>query len=52
MAQLAAHSDDLAFVMEGVGKDVMKHQRRRANGFVPIGEMQLCICIELLDSQA
>jgi hypothetical protein len=36
MAQGAAHGDDLAFVMEGVGKDVMKDESRRANGFVPV----------------
>ena len=52
MAQGTAHGDDLAFVMESVGKDVMKDESRCANGFVPIGEKQFCICIELLVTQA
>jgi hypothetical protein len=52
MAQGTAHRDDLPFVMKGVGKDVMKDESRRANGFVPIGEMKFCIRVELIVSQA
>jgi len=52
MAQGTAHGDDLTFVMEGVGKDVMEDERRGTNGSVSIGEMQFRIYVELLVGQA
>ena len=51
MAQLSAHRNDLALVMEGMGKDVMQNECRRADGFVSIGEMKLRIQVELLIRQ-
>lgn len=52
MAQLTAHRNDLAFVMEGMGQHVVEDQCRSAEGGVSIGEMQFRICIELLIGQA
>jgi hypothetical protein len=40
MAEVPAHRNDLAFVMEGVGQDVMKDERRGADRSVSIREMQ------------
>ena len=51
MIQCTAHGNDLAFVMEGMRQDMMKHERRSADGDVPIGEMKLRIGIELLIGQ-
>ena len=47
MTQRTAHGNDLAFVMKGMRQDMMKHDRRSADGDVPIGEMKLRIGIEL-----
>jgi hypothetical protein len=52
MAQLAAHSDDLAFVMEGMGQNVVDYERRSADRSVSIGEMKFRISIEPLICQA
>jgi hypothetical protein len=51
VTQCSAHGNDLAFVMEGMRQDMMKHERRSADGNVPIGEMKLRIGIELLIGQ-
>jgi len=51
MTQQTAHGNDLAFVMKCMRKDMMKHDRRGADGDVPIGEMKLRIGIELLIAQ-
>jgi hypothetical protein len=51
VTQRTAHGNDLAFVMEGMRQDMMKNKRRGADGDVPIGEMKLCIGIELLIGQ-
>ena len=51
MTQNTAHGNHLAFVMEGMRKDVMKHDRWSADGDVPIGEMKLRIGIELSIAQ-
>ena len=52
MAQFSAHRNDLAFVMEGMGENVMQNESRRADGFVSIGEMKFRIRVELLICQA
>ena len=48
MTQRTTHGDDLAFVVKGMRQDMMKDERRSADGDVPIGEMKLRIGIELL----
>ena len=52
MPQGAAHRDDLPFVMEGVGKDVMENERRSTDPGISIVEVQFCVSIELLFRQA
>jgi len=52
MAQDTAHSDDLAFVMESVGEDVMEDERGRPDRDVSIREMQLRGGIEILLAKA
>jgi hypothetical protein len=49
--QHTTHGNDLAFVMKGMRQDMMKDERRSADGDVPIGEMKLRIGIELLIGQ-
>jgi hypothetical protein len=49
--QRTTHSNDLAFVMKGMGQDMMKDERRSADGDVPIGEMKFRISVELLIGQ-
>ena len=51
MTQCTAHGDYLALVVKGVRQDMMKDERRGADGDVPIGEMKVRICIELLIGQ-
>ena len=51
VTQCTAHGNDLAFVMEGMRQDMMKDERRSADGDVPIGEMKLRIGIELSIAQ-
>jgi len=48
VAQDATRGHDLAFVMEGVGEDVMKDQRGSADGDISVGKAQLRIGVELL----
>ncbi len=52
MAQGSAHGDDLAFVMEGVGEDVVEDERRGADGGVSVGEMHLRVAVEVLLAEA
>lgn len=52
MPQGAAHRDDLSFVMEGMGKDVMDNERRSTNPGISIVEVQFRVSIELLFRQA
>ena len=51
MTQSTTHGNDLAFVMKGMGQDMMKDERRSADCDLPIGEMKLRIGIELLIRQ-
>jgi hypothetical protein len=51
VTQRTAHGNDLAFVMKGMRQDMMKDERRSADGDVPIGEMKFRIGIELLIGQ-
>jgi hypothetical protein len=51
VTQRTTHGNNLAFVMKGMRKDMMKDERRSADGNVPIGEMKLGIGIELLIGQ-
>ena len=51
MAQDTTHGDDLAFVMKSMRQDMMKDERRSADGDVPIGEMKFRIGVELLIRQ-
>ena len=51
MTKRATHGNDLAFVMKGMGQDMMKDERRSADGDVPIGEMKFRIGVELLIRQ-
>jgi hypothetical protein len=51
VTQFSAHGNDLAFVMKGMRKDMMKDERRSAHGDVPIGEMKLRVGIQLLMGQ-
>src|ERR1700733_15783160 len=51
VAQDTTHDDDLAFVMKSMRQDMMKDERRSADGDVSIGEMKLCVGIELLIGQ-
>jgi hypothetical protein len=48
ITQDPAHRNDLAFVMKGVGQDVMKDERRRADRGVSIREMQFYPSIQVL----
>ena len=48
VAHDTTHGDDLAFVMKSMRQDMMKDERRSADGDVSIGEMELCFGIELL----
>lgn len=48
MTQRTTHGNDLAFVMKGMGQDMMKDERRSADGDVPIWEMKFRIGVELL----
>jgi hypothetical protein len=52
MAEGAAHRDNLAFVMEGVGEDVVKHEGRRADSGVSIRETECGVAVELLIVEA
>ena len=52
IAEGAAHGDDLAFVMEGVGEDVVEDERRGADGGVSVGKMQLRVAVEVLLAEA
>lgn len=52
MAEGAAHGDDLTFVMEGVGEDVVEDERRGADGGVSVGEMHLRVAVEVLLAEA
>jgi hypothetical protein len=52
MAQFAAHSDHLAFVMEGMGQNVVDDECRSADGGASIGEMKFRFSTELLIRQA
>ncbi len=52
IAQDAAHGDDLALVMEGVGQDVMKDQGGRPDRNVAIREMELFRGNEVLLAEA
>lgn len=47
MAEEAAHGDDLTFVMEGVGEDVVEDEGWSTDGDVSVGEVQGCGCVEL-----
>jgi Phosphohydrolase-associated domain len=51
VAQGTAHGNDLAFVMKGMRQDMMKDERRGADGDPAIGEMKLRIDIESLIGQ-
>jgi len=51
MAEFAAHGNYLAFVMKGVGEDVMKNKGRSANGVVSVRKIELCLGVQLLLSQ-
>jgi hypothetical protein len=51
VTQRTAHGNDLAFVMKRMRQDMMKDERRSADGDVPVGEMKLRIGIELLIGQ-
>lgn len=48
VAENAAHRDDLAFVVESVGEDVMEDERRSADSCVSVGEMKFGGGIELV----
>ena len=52
MAEGAAHRDNLPLVMEGVGEDVVKDERRSADGGVSIGKMQGRVTVELMIGEA
>lgn len=52
MAEDAAHGDDLAFVMEGVGEDVMEDEGRRADGRISIGEPEFGVAVEVQLAEA
>jgi hypothetical protein len=51
LAQRTTHGNDLALVMKGMGQDMMKNKRRRADGDVSIGETKFRIGIEMLIGQ-
>jgi hypothetical protein len=48
MAQRTSHGNNLSFVMKRMGQDMMKDERRSADGDVPIREMKFRIRVELL----
>ena len=41
MAQCSTHCYDLALVMKGMGQDLVKDERRRADGDISIREIKL-----------
>ena len=52
MAEGAAHGDDLTFVMEGMGEDVVEDERRSADGGVSVGKMHLRVAVEVFLAEA
>jgi hypothetical protein len=46
MTQRTTHGNDLAFVVKGMGQDMMKDERRSTVSDVPIGEMKFCLSVE------
>jgi len=51
MAEFAAHGNNLALVMEGVGEDVMENEGRSAHGMVSVRKIKLCRRVQLLLGQ-
>jgi len=51
-AQLAAHGNDLALVMERVSQNMVQDERRSADGAVSVGKVKFRIGIERLICQA
>jgi hypothetical protein len=47
MAQCSTHCYDLALVMKGMGQDLVKDERRRADGDISIPEIELGFAVEL-----
>jgi len=45
---MTTHCDDLAFVMEGVGEDVMEDECRSADSRVTVGEVKFGVRVQLL----
>jgi len=52
MSQSTTHCNNLAFVVEGMGQNMMEDECRSAEGPVSIGEMKFRIGVELLIRQA
>lgn len=52
VAECAAHRHDLAFVVEGVGKDVMQDERWSADGAVSVRKMKFGVGVQLLVSES
>jgi len=48
MTEGPAHGNDLAFVMESVGQNMMQDKGGGADGSVSVGEMKVYIEVELL----
>ena len=52
VSECAAHRYDLAFVVEGVGKDVMQDERWSADGAVSVRKMKFGVRVQLLVSES
>jgi len=52
VAECAAHRHDLAFVVEGVGKDVMQDERWSADGAVSVRKMKFGVGVQSLVSES
>ena len=52
MSQGPAHRNDLALVMESMGQHMMQDKRGSTDGGISIGEMKLCVRVELLIRQS
>jgi hypothetical protein len=52
IAEGAAHCNDLTFVVESVGEDVVEDERWGADGGVSVGKMQLRTGVEMLLAEA
>ena len=51
MAQCSTHCYDLALVMKGMGQDMVKDERRSADGDISIREIEFGVAAEMQPTQ-